>query len=349
MIDEILSAYDIIPNEIELTHYGNGLINETWRIKNNNIDYILQKINHKIFKDPEAIASNVRLLADYLSQNHPDFLFIEPVKTKRNEEIIYLPKEGYFRIYPFVKQSHTIIVVKKPQQAFQAAKKFGQFTKLLSAFPIKKLQITLPDFHNLSLRYEHFNIALKGGRKDRVRKSEKLIKYIITNNNILKTYEAILHNRAFKLRVTHHDTKISNVLFDDHDKGICVIDLDTAMPGYFISDVGDMMRTYLSAVSEEEKDFSKIVIREEYFIAIYDGYMSEMRGELSAEEKENFIYAGKFMIYMQALRFLTDYLNNDIYYGVKYKNNNLVRAENQTVLLQRLLDKEASLRALINF
>jgi hypothetical protein len=115
------------------------------------------------------------------------------------------------------------------------------------------------------------------------------------------------------------------------------------MPGYFISDVGDMIRTYLSPANEEEKDFSKIEIREEYFSAIWKGYMSEMNDELSTEEKNHFIYAGKFMIYMQAIRFLTDHLNNDIYYGAKYPGHNLVRAGNQAVLLQRLLEKEAFL------
>ena len=107
----------------------------------------------------------------------------------------------------------------------------------------------------------------------------------------METYEKILHNPSFKLRVTHHDTKISNVLFDEQNKGLCVIDLDTVMPGYFISDVGDMMRTYLCSSNEEEKDFSKIEIREEYFKSIWNGYMGEMKDELNKEEKRHFIYA----------------------------------------------------------
>ncbi len=135
----------------------------------------------------------------------------------------------------------------------------------MSQFPVEKLQITLPDFHNLTLRYHQFLTALKQGNKERLRESADLIDLIQSNKNIVDTYENILQNSSFKLRVTHHDTKISNVLFDDNDEGLCVIDLDTVMPGYFISDVGDMMRTYLSPVNEEEKDFSKIEIRENYF------------------------------------------------------------------------------------
>lgn len=160
----------------------------------------------------------------------------------------------------------------------------------------------------------------------------------------MRHYEAILANPDFKLRVTHHDTKISNVLFDGHNKGLCVIDLDTVMPGYFISDVGDMMRTYLSPVSEEEQDFSLIEVRLPFYEAIVSGYLQEMQGELSAAECNAFFYAGQFMIYMQALRFITDYLNDDVYYGQRYPDHNLVRGRNQLVLLQKLMEKEAVLR-----
>ncbi len=157
---------------------------------------------------------------------------------------------------------------------------------------------------------------------------------------IVEVFEAIKANPGFKLRVMHHDTKISNVLFNAENKGACVIDLDTVMPGYFISDVGDMMRTYLSPVTEEESDFDKIKVRDEYFKAIADGYLNKMRDKLSETEKAHFVYAGKFLIYMQAIRFLTDYLNNDAYYGSKYEGHNLMRAKNQIVLLQRFIEKE---------
>src|SRR6185295_13878060 len=129
----------------------------------------------------------------------------------------------------------------------------------------------LPDFHNLSLRYQQFEEALINGNPSLISESEQLIAAIIANKDIADVFEDIKRNKEFKLRVTHHDTKISNVLFNENNKGICVIDLDTLMPGYFISDVGDMLRTYLSPVSEEEKDFSKIEIRDDYFEAIVKG------------------------------------------------------------------------------
>jgi Ser/Thr protein kinase RdoA (MazF antagonist) len=344
MIEEIFSAYNLLQDQFEVNPFGNGLINTTWRIRNSYGDYILQKINHTIFKHPHAIASNVRMLADYLAITHPDFLFIKPVPTKNNEDIVHIDCEGYFRLCHYVKQSHTINTAEKPEQAYEAAKKFGQFTKILSGFPADNLHITLPDFHNLSLRYKQFKEALINGNQKRIQQSNELIDFITANKKIVDSYENILHNPSFKLRVTHHDTKISNVLFNEHDKGLCVIDLDTVMAGYFISDTGDMIRTYLSPADEEEKDFSKIEVREEYFSAIWKGYMSEMSDELSTEEKNHFIYSGKFMIYMQAIRFLTDHINNDIYYGAKYEGHNFVRATNQAVLLQRLIEKEEKLR-----
>lgn len=346
-MDEVLSAYDFPMNNVAIEQIDNGLINSTWRIKNGDQNFILQKVNHHIFKNPGAIASNIRLIANYLQKHFPEYFFVSPVTTKDEEEMVQIKDNGYFRLIPFVKNSHTIDTVAEPQQAFEAAKKFGEFTKLLSHFPVEKLQITLPDFHNLSLRYQQFLEALKTGNQNRLIESKELIEFIKAHQNIVEIYENILHNPAFKLRVTHHDTKISNVLFNKENKGLCVIDLDTVMPGYFISDVGDMIRTYVSPVNEEEKDFSKISIRNEYFKSIWDGYMGQMKNELNEEEKSHFIYAGKFMIYMQAIRFLTDHLNNDIYYGARYEGQNFVRAGNQITLLQRLMEKEQSLKKLI--
>ena len=141
----------------------------------------------------------------------------------------------------------------------------------------------------------------------------------------------------------HHDTKISNVLFTYDGKGICVIDLDTVMAGYFISDVGDMFRTYLSSANEEEQDLDRVEVRKDFYNAINEGYLINMQDQMTHEERQNISFAGEFMIYMQALRFITDFINDDIYYGAKYEGQNLVRASNQMVLLQRYLEKENDL------
>jgi Ser/Thr protein kinase RdoA (MazF antagonist) len=246
-------------------------------------------------------------------------------------------------MFPFITNSHTIDMVEKPQQAYEAAKQFGRFTKFLSGFDASVLKITLPDFHNLTLRYQQFEMALETGNPERIKQSTGLIPAIKQNKRIVDEYNSC--KEKFTIRVTHHDTKISNVLFDVKEHGLCVIDLDTVMPGYFISDVGDMMRTYLCPVSEEEKDFSKIIIRKEFYDAIVAGYLSEMGAELTDIEKQYFHYAGEFMIYMQAIRFLTDHLNDDSYYGAKYEGHNFVRAGNQITLLQRLQEFISELSA----
>ena len=292
------------------------------------------------FTEPMAIAQNIQMISVYLQKNYPEYLFVVPVKTISGDEMVYDEQEGYFRMFPFVPGSHTKDVVQSPVQAYEAAQQFGKFTRLLSGFDYTQLRITIPDFHNLSLRYQQFQHSLIHGNAERIKEAIHSIRLIKKHVYIADEFEKIKINQDFKLRVTHHDTKISNILFDDNNSGICVIDLDTVMPGYFISDLGDMLRTYLSPVSEEEKDFSKIEIREEFFKSIIQGYVGEMKDELSATEKRYFVYAGKFMIYMQALRFLTDYLNNDVYYGSKYPGHNFVRASNQLTLLERLSEKE---------
>ncbi|MDB5200103.1 MAG: aminoglycoside phosphotransferase [Chitinophagaceae bacterium] len=345
-IKKILLGYDIADPRIIIKPYGNGLINNTWKVSDGDTHYILQKINDNVFKRPLGIEHNIHLIAEYLKKNQPGYLFTAPVKTKTGEEMIHHP-EGYFRLFSFIKNSHTVDVVDTPQQAFEAARQFGLFTKMLTGFPADSLKATIPDFHNLMLRARQFKDACKQGNPNRIKESVNAIQFIRDHTDIIRKFQNIQMDENFKLRVTHHDTKISNVLFDEERNGLCVIDLDTVMPGYFISDVGDMMRTYLSPVNEEEKELDKIEIREDFFQAIIEGYMQQMSVELSEAELKHFVYAGKFMIYMQAIRFLTDYLNNDKYYGAVYEKQNYVRANNQVTLLQRLLEKENLLNKMV--
>jgi thiamine kinase-like enzyme len=348
MLERVYDAYGLKESAEKAIPFGSGLINATWKIGSGQDAFILQRINHNIFKSPEAIAYNINITGNYLHQHFPGYLFVKPLKTIHDGEIYHDADEGYFRLSPFINRSHTIDVVTNAKLAYEAAKQFGKLTKLLSGFNAGLLKITLPDFHNLSYRFLQFKEALVKGNSLRIKQSRKLIDLIFEDEYIVEEYEKIKIDPLFKLRVTHHDTKISNVLFDENNKGLCVIDLDTLMPGYFISDVGDMLRTYLSPVSEEEKDFSKIEVRDEYFINIAKGYLEEMHDELTPMEKNNFVYSGKFMIYMQALRFLTDHLNDDIYYGAKYQDQNFFRAGNQLILLQTLTKKEDELQDQVN-
>ena len=342
-MQSVLPAYGLNEESLKMETFGSGLINNTWKVITPEKEYILQRVNHNVFKEPGDIANNISLIAEYLKQQHPEYNFVAPIISSSGEGMIYQKGEGFFRMFPFVSGSHSKDVVETPDQAYEAATQFGRFTRLLSGIDIGQLKITIPFFHDLTFRYQQFLTALENGNKQRIRESNVLIKKLAGHADIVSDFGRIKSGTTFKLRVTHHDTKISNVLFDAEGNGLCVIDLDTVMPGYFISDVGDMMRTYLSPVSEEEKDFSRIKVRDEFYKAIVKGYFTEMKDELTETEKKHFFYAGKFMIYMQAIRFLTDHFNDDEYYGAKYPGHNLLRAGNQAVLLQRLLEKEAVL------
>ena len=342
MLDEVLTAYGF-HGDTQITPHGSGLINRTWLIGAPKGKFILQQINNEVFSTPSFIAENIERVSDWLTTHYPGSVFPKPVTATIGGSLVERNGQS-FRLYPFIENSVTIDVADTPSQAYEAAKKFGEFTRMLSLFPADTLHQTLPGFHDLSSRYKNFQLALEKGNQKRLQNASRLIGYLVSQSNIVTEYETICSNPEFRLRVTHHDTKISNVLFDKQGKGICVIDLDTMMPGYFISDVGDMLRTYLSPVSEEEKDVSRIIVRESYFQAIVEGYMEEMREELTETEKNAFVYAGEFMMDMQSLRFLTDYLNDDVYYGRKYEDHNYVRALNQAALLLQYQEKSSLLR-----
>ncbi len=347
MLDAIIKEFGLDDEALSIIPLTQGLINSTWKICGKEHAYILQKINHTIFKRPEDIAQNIDIISAYLKTHHPGYLFVSPLQTADGKSLIYKEGDGYYRAFPFVAGSHSKDVVKTPAQAFEAAKQFGRFTKLLAGLNVSSIKITIPSFHDLGLRYSQFLTALNNGNKERILQSATLIDQLKQWSFIKDQFEEIKNNPAFKLRVTHNDTKISNVLFDEADKGLCVIDLDTVMPGYFISDLGDMIRTYVCPVSEEEADFSKIEIRDEFYKAVVLGYYEEMKAVLTETEKDHFFYAGPFLIYMQALRFITDHLNNDVYYGARYAGQNFVRAGNQVTLLQRLFEKKNILENII--
>lgn len=334
--ENVIQSFGIDTGALTVSPVHQGLINNTWKVSAAGKEYILQKINNKVFKQPQDIADNISVIADHLAGKNPAYIFTSPLKTPSGRPLVIM-EGSHYRMFSFIASSHTKNTVGNASQAYEAARQFGKFTAMLNDFDPAELKITIPSFHDLSLRYEQFLQALQQGNKGRAAEAKEVIEQLMDWSHIKDEYEKIKLSPDFKLRVTHHDTKISNILFDDTDKGICVIDLDTVMPGYFISDVGDMMRTYLSPVSEEEQDMSRIRVRKEIYDAIVEGYMSEMKDELTRVEKEHFFYAGCFMIYMQALRFVTDYLNNDVYYGAAYPQHNLTRAKNQVVLLESLL------------
>lgn len=331
----ILKQFVIDTSEFEITDFGTGLIHRTYLVsKNNEPVYILQEINTAVFKSPETIAENLESLSEFLNNRNQQVFF--PVNLKTLSGNSYCINQGnYYRLTKFVAGSHSIDFCATPNDAFEAAMQFGKFTAAFKDFDVQKIKPSIPQFHDLSFRWKQFSDSLTNGNKDRIIFAEKEISQIQQEYHLVQKFDEISISTYFKQRVTHHDTKISNVLFDERGKGICVIDLDTVMPGYFISDLGDMFRTYLAFSSEEEVDFTKIIVRPDFYKALVHGYLENMSDQMTPEEIDQIDYAGEFMIYMQALRFLTDFLNDDIYYGTKYELNNYNRTINQLVLLEQ--------------
>ncbi len=347
--EEILEAYGYTAANVSLQQIGSGHINRTYLLSSllNNEQYIIQNINTQVFKDPFAIANNIKAVAEYLKEHNPDYLFPAPIAAK-NGDLMAHHKDEYWRLLPFVANTYAFDTLSDPKQAYEAAKQFGKLSRLLNKFDTSVLKPTIPGFHDLAWRYEQFTFALSKTPTDLKKAASHEIEAALHHHFLVDYYRSYEHRSDFPNRVMHHDTKISNVLLDAIDyHGVCVIDLDTLMPGKFISDLGDMMRTYLCAFSENEKDLSKINIRLDYFKATIKGYLSEMAGILTSTEKELILFSGKYIIYMQALRFLTDYLNGSIYYPINYTEQNLDRTKNQFKLLKELFENDKILQDII--
>ncbi|WP_295118185.1 aminoglycoside phosphotransferase family protein [uncultured Chitinophaga sp.] len=345
----IVKAFGLNAADYEMQRFGSGHINSTFLLSGKDgSKYVLQKINTNVFKEPWVIAKNQRLAADYLATHSPEYLFITPVRTVEGEELFFFEDE-YWRLIPFIEGSMSVDQADNPKQAYEAAKEFGKMARLLAGIDMRQFRATIPDFHNLTLRYSAFQDAIRTAPEERKRFSEALIEAFLRFSDIAVTFEKLKTDPDFGDRLMHHDTKINNVLLKKGSfEGLCVCDLDTLMPGKLISDLGDMVRTYVCPVSEEEQDFSRITVRNDYYEALMKGYLSEVGSTLTQTEKEHLFYAGKFMIYMQGIRFLTDYLNGDVYYPIKYAGHNFNRAQNQLTLLEALVAKEKELQQVID-
>jgi len=307
-----------------------GLINQTFEVNPLHGNFILQNINTQVFKDPHAIDHNIKAIGQYYNTNRPSQLFTHLVPTLRGETLIEWEGKHY-RAFKKI-NGIALDVLSTAVQAKAAANQFGQFTASLIEFPIAQLKVTIQQFHDLALRYHQFEQALIQGDANRITQAKDAILFLQSHQAYVKQWLHFTGHQDAHLRVTHHDTKISNVLFKD-DAAICVIDLDTTMPGYFISDVGDMCRTYLCPVNEACQDLNQIKVLPERWTGIQNGYLEAMGEFLTSFEKDHFKFSGQCIIYMQALRFLTDFLELDRYYRVERPGQNLDRTMNQIQLL----------------
>lgn len=332
----ILSSFGLPVNDLKSEKIGSGHINRTFLVTvGNGNRYVLQCINTNVFKKPDDIADNLSFVGDFLKAKHPDYTFVAPVKTVDGKGLAYDVNREPWRLYPYIENTHTVDVVQSLSQAKEAAAAFGKFAQLLRDCDVIKIKPTIARFHDLQLRYEQFESALNAASADRKEQASKQIRDAIEFKFIVTRYNELINQQTLEQGIFHNDTKINNVLFDKTSgRAIAVIDLDTVMPGYFIYDLGDLLRTLVSPVSEEEKDITKIQVRKTMYDAVVEGYMNELQLRKGGPELASF--AGSMMTYIMALRFLADFLRGDTYYHTTYPGQNLVRATNQLRLLELL-------------
>jgi Ser/Thr protein kinase RdoA (MazF antagonist) len=315
---------------------GSGHIHQTFLVTDAK-QFILQRVNKTIFTEPEIIATNNRIAADYLAIHSADYLFLTALPDTTGNELAYDADGFPWRLYPLIENTITIDFVSTETEAFEAAKGFAKLTKNLDGIKCELFKPTLNRFHDLVWRYNQFETELANASAEVIASVKKEIEAVKKFSYLVVEYNDLIKSGALKERITHNDTKINNILFDKiTQKGVCVIDLDTLMPGYFIYDLGDLVRTCVSPVSEEEKDLSKIEFRKNIYDALLTGYLSEMKGSMSIAELKAVPFAGKMMTYIMALRFLADYLRGNTYYHITYPDQNKVRARNQLYLLNIL-------------
>ena len=322
---------------VGIVPFGTGLINGTFRAvvleNGERKKYLLQKINHHVFRQPEAVMENIWRVAEHLSaQNYP-FKILRPVSALSGK-LFHLDGSGdYWRVFPFFEKTYTHEKVESPAQAHEAARAFGAFAKALDSMDAGQLNVSIPHFHDGLFRFRFFqNILAKAEPKKKEEAAEE-IKMVLRSENIFQKIDGL----KLPLRVVHHDTKINNLLFDEKTKkAAVVIDLDTVMPGTVLSDFGDLVRTSVSPVEEDESDLSKVIFRAEIYEAISEGFLSEMGSLLTKEERANLPLAGPWLTLMQTLRFLTDHLAGDVYYPIKYPGHNLVRTRCQMSLFHQM-------------
>ena len=318
---------------------GEGLIHRTYKVNYPATDktIVLQCINQTTFPQPENIINNYRLLWQHLKESNNPFSIPEMMLTNNGKLFWRDEDENFWRATAYIDNSYAPASANSEQEAYLAAKSFAQFTSALSGINADELDFIIPGFHDLALRYQQFETAIKNAGMQRLLRSTHVIAELRQRKTLVDFFEQLKNNPQYKLRVMHHDCKISNILFDKTTKHVvCPVDLDTTMPGYYFSDIGDMLRTMACTVDENSTRWEDICVRKNYYDAILKGYIEGIGDTFTQEEKENIHQSGLLMTYMQSLRFVTDFLNNDIYYKTIYPEQNLNRALNQLILLEKL-------------
>jgi|SRR5688572_26185640 len=322
---------------VKIDIVGEGLIHKTYKvIFRDNPPILLQCINKNIFSAPEKIIQNYSLVEQHLLQNSEAVKIPRLLPCITGDLFIVDEENNFWRAFEFIKDSYSVSTIENAEMAFTAANCFARFTRSLLGLDVNQLHVIIPHFHDLSLRFNQFEKAVSTASEERIKTAKDLI-YKLKERQPLVAFYKQLDDKNYPLRIMHHDCKINNILFSSKTGDIiCPVDMDTIMPGKFFSDLGDMIRTMACSVDENGTDWKTISVKEDYYKKILEGYLEGVGITLTTQEIKQIHFSGLLMTYMQALRFLTDYLNNDIYYQTSYENQNLDRAKNQLLFLEKL-------------
>ncbi len=357
-LKKIASCFDLRADFVHGEPYGSGHINDTFCIfvdqAGLRIRYILQRINSNVFKQPIPLMENIKRVTDEslraltesgCKEAHRCTLTLIPALDGKP----YVEDEdgNIWRVYPFISRARTYDMIENTDQCVQVAKAFGNFQKLAADLPGEPLFDTIPDFHNTSKRFENFKNALAADPLGRAASVQKEINWFLEREADCHLVVNYLASGELPMRVTHNDTKLNNVMLDDvTGEGICVIDLDTTMPGSALYDFGDMIRTSTSPAAEDEKDTSLVTMRMEYFEALAKGYC-EAASFLTPLEKSLLPFSGKLLTMECGMRFLTDYLEGDTYFKIKRPEHNLDRCRTQIALVESIEAQLEEMKAIV--
>ncbi len=329
-----------------------GHINETFLVEaaQTNLPrwFIFQRINHFVFRDPERLMANFDKITRHLRSklekspgSDPERETLNLVRTRSGRCCHVTPEGNYWRAYRFVGDCYIVNVAEKPEQAREAGRAFGRFQKYLADLPAASLYETIPYFHHTPRRFARFREVLEKDACRRAGEAREAIDFVLAREAMTSVVTDALEAGRLPLRITHNDTKINNVLFDNATgKGLCVIDLDTTMPGSALYDFGDMVRTTTSFAAEDERDLSKVMLEMGMFKALAEGYLEEAIEFLTPEEIRLLVFSGRLITFTIGLRFLTDHLEGDIYFRIHRPSQNLDRARAQFALVRSMEEQE---------
>lgn len=353
-LKEIAAFFDIDSDVMEVVPLGGGLINDTYKVATvSGAGYVLQRINDSIFRDVDLLQRNIEAVTRHIrarleAAQTPDIgrKVLKFISLREGEKTYWTDGAEYWRMSVFIEDSVTIDTV-SPEYSYFAGKAFGEFQSMLSDLS-EEIGETIPDFHNMELRARQLQDAVASDPAGRCSLEE--CRRILLEMNIhmeeMCKAERLYREGVLPKRICHCDTKVSNMLFDKEGNVLCVIDLDTVMPSFIFSDVGDFLRTAANTVAEDCPEIEKVAFDMDIFKAFIGGYL-ESATFLTDVEKENIPYAAALFPFMQAVRFFTDYLNGDVYYKTAYPDHNLVRTRNQMALFRSILSHLDEMRDII--